>query len=145
VSAGCRWCGFDPAAVVTARWQRFFPRQPPSQNDFGKSAGARRKYTAERQTWEWEMRAWALHSTGPSKAAGPRRVFFERFYHGAGTRDRDRGNLIGGMKPILDAITREGLIVDDTPRWCADFYSQQRDELRSGLLITLEDLEVWNG
>jgi hypothetical protein len=141
VSAGCPWCGFDPGAVVAARWERFFPRQPPSQNDFGKSVGARKAYKLERDTWSWEMRAWAMHSAGPTKARGPRRLRFERLYHGK-KRDRDRGNLIGGMKPILDAIKLEGLIVDDSPEWLVDFYSQRRDELRSGLVITIEELEV---
>lgn len=141
MTARCPRCGFDPAAVVTARWERFFPRQPPSQNEIGKSVGARKVYKHERDAWTWEMRAWRLSAGGPTAASGVRRIFFERLYTGR-QQARDLGNLIGGMKPVLDAVKLEGLIVDDAPKWLIDAYSQRRDELRSGLLVTLEELEA---
>lgn len=42
--------------------------------------------------------------------------------HGYGTLDQD--NLIGGCKPLIDALTTAGFIVDDSPRWLQADYHQ---------------------
>lgn len=39
----------------------------------------------------------------------------------------DRGNLVGGCKPLLDAATRQGLILDDREDYLDDIYEQQVD------------------
>lgn len=41
-----------------------------------------------------------------------------------GPRCLDYGNLVGGFKPILDALVSEGMLVDDAPRWLQDRYQQ---------------------
>ncbi len=68
-----------------------------------------------------------------------RRVTLTRYYTGRSQR-RDRGNLIGGMKPILDALVRQGFLVDDSEQWCEDHYAQVRHEMLAGVAVMLEEL-----
>ena len=66
-------------------------------------------------------------------------VTFLRTYSGR-QKLRDRGNLIGGLKPVLDAMTLTGLIVDDSPKWLTDYYHQARVETGGALTIKIEEL-----
>lgn len=43
--------------------------------------------------------------------------------HSAGVLDY--GNLVGGCKPVLDALVRVGLLVDDSPKWVTEAYQQE--------------------
>ena len=50
-----------------------------------------------------------------------RQVWIER--HGPRLLDYD--NLVGGAKPLVDALQRCGLVWDDSPRYCRVTYSQR--------------------
>lgn len=50
--------------------------------------------------------------------------------HSAG--ELDYGNLVGGCKPLLDALVREGLIFDDSPTWLDDAYAQKPAKQKQG-------------
>jgi Holliday junction resolvase RusA-like endonuclease len=39
-------------------------------------------------------------------------------------RKLDADNLVGGCKPVLDALKRLGVIVDDSPKWLDTLYEQ---------------------
>lgn len=58
----------------------------------------------------------------------------------------DRGNFIGGCKPLLDALKHEGVIRDDTETWLDDRYEQheaRRCEARTEIEIDgLDDMRV---
>lgn len=41
-----------------------------------------------------------------------------------GTKLLDYGNLVGGCKPLLDALVAEGVLYDDSPAWVEDHYQQ---------------------
>jgi hypothetical protein len=50
----------------------------------------------------------------------------------------DRGNFIGGCKPLLDALRHEGVIHDDSETWLEDRYEQheaKRGEARTEVEI----------
>lgn len=73
---------------------------------------------------------------------GPARVKIARY--SAGTLDWD--NLVGGCKPLLDALKSARLIVDDSPKWVAVTYAQftalpkhGRTEIRIEYVQTLLD------
>lgn len=55
----------------------------------------------------------------------------------------DYGNLVGGFKPILDAMTLEFLLFDDSPEWVDDHYTQVvSNRLRHGeTVITVSEIE----
>jgi hypothetical protein len=76
----------------------------------------------------------------PPPATGPRRVRLVRVRQaGAGERAYDRGNLVGGLKPVLDALVRHKLLVDDSPRHLVDHYADVVGEQR-GVLVEIEEL-----
>jgi hypothetical protein len=68
-------------------------------------------------------------------------VWFKRYY-GKRKRPFDRGNLAGGMKPLLDELVSAGWLVDDSPKFCQDHYAQEKSPSGSDyILVTLEDID----
>lgn len=136
----CPYCQTDCDAPVFGRWDIFLPLEPPSQNTVAQNKGSfkqRKRYTELRDTYKLLLKAAKTKHRVPD-AKGLRRVIFTRLYSGRGQK-RDRINIAGGCKPLLDAMRLSGLLVDDTEELVDDFYRQQRAE-RSGVLITLEEL-----
>lgn len=97
------------------------PFSSPSQNEL--------------QKWHWSMRRrfrqqvqimirMGLSADGISLSESPqkkRRLEVTRVGH----RILDVDNLIGGCKPIVDALKMEFLIQDDSPKWLESEYRQQ--------------------
>ena len=139
----CPACHYDPDATVTACWRFFIPIAGPSQNRLHGKGGARFKYRKVRDDYERMIRA-AIVAHKVMLAVGPRaakrRVTLTRFYTGR-EREFDRANWVGGAKPILDALVRCGLLVDDSPRWLDDYYHQRRDEHLRGVEIQIEEVQ----
>jgi hypothetical protein len=122
-------------------WSFFIERRPPSMNDRLHNSGPTRfAYAKVRDLWILEFRAVRLVHRIPL-ATGPRRLVARRQYSGR-EQERDRINLIGGYKPVIDAMVLEGLLVDDAPRWLDDSYAQERVAKGnlSGVLFVMEDL-----
>lgn len=108
-------------------------------------------YQKARREWVKEFRS-KLDAGLVTRADGRRVVRMTRLYSGR-KREWDRGNLIGGMKLVLDAMSRPraakqaakgvidgvGLIVDDSPKWLLDVYEQERTEMICGMRF-----EFWN-
>jgi len=137
VSACCK-CGHDPLAAVGASWSLFIAKDPPSLNARLHNAGASRwKYAKERGVWGWLIRQARL-ATAATRATGKRRVTLTRVYAGR-QKERDLDNAVGGGKPIVDALVREGLLIDDAPAWAEIHHAQVRGE-PAGLRIDIEEL-----
>ncbi len=133
----CPYCCADFDAVITKTWRFDIPVQPPSQNVVAQNKGkSRHRYKEVRDTFEYLLNAERVR-LGVPKATVKRRVIITRLYTGRGQR-RDRGNLIGGCKPLVDALHRTGLLVDDAEQWVDDYYHQHKCD-RSGTLIDLEE------
>jgi len=47
----------------------------------------------------------------------------------------DSDNLIGGCKPIVDAIKKRGYIVDDSPQWVNIRYEQKMSDTESTTIL----------
>ena len=67
-----------------------------------------------------------------------RRLFIERNFTGK-CKPYDRGNLVGGAKPILDVLVERELLVDDSEKYVLDYYFQVRSD-KNATVIFLEDL-----
>lgn len=52
------------------------------------------------------------------------RVHITRYSAG----ELDEGNMVGGLKGTVDALVREGLLHDDSPKWCAITYEQRKSK-----------------
>lgn len=102
----------------------FYGLVTPSQNEWQRMHWARRSKL--RDTYCLLVRSrirggyLALHrfwTENPEK----RTVRIVRY----GLRTLDRGNLIGGCKALVDALVKEKVIVDDSPKWVDDLYAQK--------------------
>ena len=103
------------------------PAPTPSQNEYGQWHWAKRhKWT---RTAEMFLGA-VLRRSGWIAPAQPVRMSVEVVRYSAGTLDE--GNLIGGAKGLIDALVRLGLLHDDSPRWCACTYRQEKATRKSG-------------
>ena len=136
----CKYCYTDSGVYVAKRWEIVLPLEPPSQNTVAQNKGsfaARRKYKEYRDSYVILLgNAKVVHEIPDAIAL--RRVIVTRMYSGRG-QSRDRSNIVGGCKPMLDAMHMVGLLVDDSEKWVRDFYHQTRASA-SGVSIVLEEL-----
>lgn len=96
-----------------------------SQNELRSNHGAARfRYKAERTWWERALRD--RMTEGVVDCAKARRIVRLTRELTGRERPRDYGNLVGGLKPVLDAMVRVGVLVDDSEQWLTDIYEQQR-------------------
>ena len=110
--------------------------QTPSQNQikhWWKLRNKTKQYTKELKNYGLILKV------GKLEIKKKRRLKITRY----STRLLDYGNLVGGCKPLLDAIKLSGLIVDDSPKWIEDKYFQEK--CQGGFERTefiIEELEV---
>lgn len=132
-------CGHDPDAIVTARWSFVVDMEIESLNAHRVNAGARwiqAAYRKGRDAWQWQFRVARLRD-GIPLAKTRRRVTITRVYSGK-QREFDRNNM--GDKMVVDALVREGLLVDDRSAH-AELHCLQRRGERSLTEVVLEELE----
>lgn len=79
----------------------------------------RSAYTKERDAWMVLMR---VQLRPIRRVVVPMRAVI----HSLRGRLVDYGNLVGGAKPIPDALVRLGYLYDDNPRWFTCDYQQER-------------------
>jgi hypothetical protein len=110
--------------------QVFIARDVPSQN---KTTYAHwTVYHAEKQTWAKLIRAQLPHVTPPDRLIKCRITSFRG-------RLLDFGNLVGGAKPIPDALVHLGYLRDDSPRWFAcECLQFQVPKAERGTLIEID-------
>lgn len=81
----------------------------PSQNETDRMHWAKRRLVAK----EWGLLLFEQITTNRiTKAAGKRSLTVYRH----GKRELDDGNLVGGLKQIIDEIVKLGVLVDDDPK-----------------------------
>lgn len=137
MSRPCGACGQDLPEPGES-WGFVLPLEPPSQNIVAQNKGAGRgKYKRIRDSYEILLSNQRVLQK-IARAKGRRRVLITRLYSGHG-QERDMGNIVGGCKPLLDAMTRARLIVDDKPRFIEAHYFQERAK-ESGVAIRIEEM-----
>lgn len=134
----CSLCGGDPHARVATSWSFRVNRDAPTQNVMGNNRGGGRwAYKKERQEW---LRWILIERPCIPEAEAKRRVTITRCYSG-NQKLRDHGNLVGGLKPVVDALVLSGTIKDDSPHWVEIYYHQRRVERHERCtLFTVEEL-----
>jgi hypothetical protein len=134
----CSKCGYDEDAPVLASWTFVIARPVVSLNRGSTNKGANRwEYASERSAWAWHLRAHRLDQRIPL-ATELRRLTLTRLI-GPRCRAFDRDNLIGGLKPVVDAMVRELLLTGDAEQHAEVHYLQEKHKL-SGLHVLLEVL-----
>lgn len=136
----CPKCGYDAHAVIDSTWQFHIALPVQSGNRHIYNVGSSRwRYAKERNDWQTAIKAERISQRIPT-ATGKRRVTFTRYYGGR-QREMDPDNMATGLKSCLDALVREGMLVDDKREFAEVSYVQIQTsvEEQRGLLITLED------
>lgn len=140
----CPTCGHI-APVVLQSWEAFIEARVESANVTRSNHGAaHHAYRKKRDQWmmRWRVARWSEDGAAvPWRPIGgatvKRHVTFVRNYTGR-EREMDHANLIGGMKGVVDAMVRVGLLVDDSPKWFEGEYKQIHSD-RSGLHVRIEE------
>lgn len=109
--------------VPYVRWVIQWRVLPPSQNEIMRRYRTPQAYDRLLAGWHQVFRAAAL--TIP-KATGRRCLEITRYIRDKNYR-LDRGNLVGGCKPLLDAAVQAGLLIDDREDHLDDHYDQRID------------------
>lgn len=112
-------------AAFARGWVLRWRDLPPSQNELMRRYRNRHKYDQLLASWEKVIADLMMVGRIP-KAGGRRRLEIVRYVREEKYR-LDRGNLVGGCKPVLDAAVRCGLIVDDREEHLDDYYRQVID------------------
>lgn len=132
-AAPCAFCG-DGGVAEGARWTFSVWRPIVGLNARRTNQGATRfAYADERRAWGWEIEVAKRNQQIPS-ATGKRRIEITRYLAAPPAAKRatgrgspqllDYGNLVGGCKPLLDALVLAKLLLDDSPRNLIDHYRQ---------------------
>ena len=134
----CARCSFDPDATISDSWSFHVDREIKSGNArIVNGSVTRWVYAKNRDAWQWELRTARLLQGAP-KATGKRRVTLTRHYTGR-QRPFDRDNLATGCKVVVDAMVREGLLVNDDAGSAEIHYAQAKSET-PGVAIVVEVL-----
>lgn len=134
----CVFCGGNPRAPIADTWAFFIERELGSLNDRMTNEGAKRfAYAKDRDAWHQWMTATRVNLRIPV-AQKKRRVVIERQFGSRG-RAYDYGNLVGGAKALVDAMTRAQLIVGDAPHELEDHYQQSKTDGAAGVRIWLQE------
>lgn len=96
-----------------------FPLPSPSLNQWQRMHFHAKKRLRDRYEMVFRMHANSMTRAKPRQF---RHVSIIR--HGA--RELDHDNLVGGCKPILDALERAGLIYSDSPQYLRVDYGQRK-------------------
>jgi len=134
----CIACNYDPDLLITHTDTVILDHAVFSLNTTGTNTKNNRAYRKQRKTW---ARLLLREYSGLKRATAKRRISITRLW-GKGKRAYDYGNLVGGLKPLLDEIVRAGLLLDDSPKCCADYYYQYKaPDGIDRVVIVLEDCE----
>jgi len=98
---------------------------PPSQNELMRRYADPHAYAKLIRGWQDVFWA-AMAEVRIPQASGKRRMEIARYIREEKFR-LDRGNLVGGCKPLLDAAVRAGLLLDDREEHLDDHYRQVLD------------------
>jgi len=115
------------------------PEITPSLNVWERMHWAKRRKIKE--DWLWLI-ASAKHCQRLKKATTKRSVKIVSYR----TKALDHDNLVGGCKALIDALTKNDVIVDDSPKWIGKpDISQEIDTKRPRTEITIAEAEDDNG
>lgn len=107
-----------------------------SQNDkiFGTNQGASRHLYKK---YRDRLEATLQKLSGPSIEEERTAWLFRRNW-GKGKRQFDQANLIGGFKPLIDAMIKVGLIADDSPDLFKGYYKQKKSSTSEGFIEIIQ-------
>ena len=103
----------------------------PSLNNQLRAHWAVRKRTKDNAAWHLRAVMGRKSIDHLDRFANVRITVYSNAPKSTGGRVRalDRDNLIGGQKPLVDAMKQAGILKDDSPKWAAIAYVENRDKV----------------
>jgi len=117
----CPACGYDPSHCIKTTSTLILKRGAQSLNELSTNTRHNNRYRNARRAWERLLTPYSCLEAPTNHC----RVYFTRYWK-RGKYGYDYGNLVGGFKPLLDALVRAGLLVDDSPKHITEYYDQRR-------------------
>lgn len=115
-------CSYDADADVADQWLFVADSYCPTQNSLKGNTKAGYDYRKWRRHWE--------DTFGDFFRAMPRSILLRRVtitrHYGKGRRAYDRGNFIGGCKPLIDTLVNMGALYNDNAVFLEDHYIQEK-------------------
>lgn len=136
----CISCGYSPSEVVLSSKEHRIAHSAKSGNKYTNGKGRLGwQYRAERQRYREKIYKFRLE-----EQTTVRRLTITRRYatslKGKSLRPYDYDNLVWGFKPLVDELVRNGLFIDDSPKYLQRAYRQEKGEVNE-VIILVEDLE----
>lgn len=128
----------ERAAPEPQAWAFEIDEPTPSLNMLRRQFANARYYTTLRNRLETYVMVARVNNKIP-KATKIRRVYITRY----ATQEKyllDLDNFIGGAKPLLDVLVRQGLLVDDSAKFLNCYY-EQRVGAVSCTHVKIEEME----
>ena len=113
-------------------WLMMFDLPVPTANNRFVNTGARDRASLARRAKYRKLRdAWQSYAIAKIRElsippATSQRVLELTRVYAKGQRAIDADGLVGGLKPVLDAFVRAGLVKDDSPKWLSVSYDQRK-------------------
>lgn len=136
----CPACNWDLDATVLWSAELILPLEWPSQNVLGANRKGYAGYTYRKYKARFEGCLRKYSKTVP-RATGWRRAYLIRRY-GARCRPFDHGNLVGGAKPLIDALVNLGYLKnDDQKHFLGSYHQEKAADGKNALAIRLEETD----
>ena len=129
-------------------WLMMFDLPVPTANNRFVNTGARDRASLARRAKYRKLRdAWQSYAIAKIRElsippATSQRVLELTRVYAKGQRAIDADGLVGGLKPVLDAFVRAGLVKDDSPKWLSVSYDQRKAGAseKGGLFVRMRDI-----
>lgn len=116
----------------------------PSLNDWIKANRANKYQGAKFKQEIEEVIGWSIRNALASKTLyKPQNAVVLRFYWHERTKRRDADNVASAKKFILDALVKNGVLIDDSRKYVKGFYDVIIDDKAD--FVKVELIEVENG
>ena len=102
--------------------RKFIPMVLQSLNTF-----ANKKNRWAYANWKKKVRVIGLYLPEVTRIRSKSSVVIARHY-GKGRRKYDHDNMVGGCKPIIDLLVRQGYLYNDTPEYVEVEYIQVKSD-----------------
>lgn len=114
------------------------PLELYSQNVLRRRFRNRFAYKRLREGYGWVLKALRVaDELGKARPEMEARAVTIIRLLGPRKKEFDPGNLVGGAKPLVDELVACGVLIDDSAKWAAVSYAQERSE-NTGTRIEVE-------
>ena len=145
MSPVCPKCNYNTEALRSIHFIASIDMALISQNELGGNYMGRAGYRYRGFKKKFIAAIIKADPNYPKAIKGSRYTGTITRYYGARCRPYDLENLIGGCKPLVDALKELGIINDDSPKFWTGYYQQIESTKKTSFGHILIEREVTSG